>query len=153
MSQTEALRERLVGKEYYFVSVEPAPVAGPFPQRAADSMSLSLSSASAGGGYNVRSPINSGRGGSFTLATDGDKTTITFGGAAWTERGLGRVSGDDANGTLKRRMEEAEAFLQARLSKEAGAYELELRGSASGHEQLVLKSQSDGAELIFAPRD
>jgi hypothetical protein len=151
MSQTEALRERLVGKEYYFVSVEPAPVAGPFPQRAADSMSLSL--ASAGGGYNVRSPINSGRGGSFTLATDGDKTTITFGGAAWTERGLGRVSGDDANGTLKRRMEEAEALLQARLSKAAGPYELELRGSESGHEQLVLKSQSDGAELIFAPRD
>ncbi|ELR11177.1 uncharacterized protein ACA1_388670 [Acanthamoeba castellanii str. Neff] len=144
MSQTEALRERL-GNEYYFVSVEPAPVAGPFPQRAADSMSLSLT---AGGGYSVRSPINSGSGGSFTLATDGDKTTITFGGAAWTERGLGRVSGDDANGTLKRRMEEAEDFLQARLSKAAGPYELELRDT-----QLVLKSQSDGAVLIFAPRD
>jgi hypothetical protein len=137
--------EELAG-EYRFESVVPEPLDGPFPPQATTKMGITLSQK---GGMAVQSPINHGQGGSFVLAGEG--TTITFSGASWTERGLGRVDGDDANGTLRKRMNEAEDFLQQRLSGSAGPYRLTVarRGGSEGKRELVLESQNDGTKLTF----
>lgn len=145
MNDLEALRERLAGLKFGFVSVEPAPAAGPFPPRAVADMGIKLTRA---GDLTVLSTINSG-GGSYTLASAaGDKTTISFHDCCWEECALESVEGDDANRTLVKRMEEAEEFLQARFSAAAGPYELVLRDAGSRRE-LVLTSQKDGAVLTF----
>lgn len=145
MNDLEALRERLAGLKFSFVSVEPAPVGGPFPPRVVADMGIELTRA---GDLSVRSTVNSG-GGSYTLASAAaEKTTISFHGGCWEECALEGVEGDDANGTLAQRMEEAEDFLQTRFSAAAGPYELVLRDAGSRRE-LVLSSQKDGAVLTF----
>jgi hypothetical protein len=65
--------------------------------------------------------------------------------------GLGRVDGDDANGTIERRMNEAEDFLQQRLSESAGPYRLTItrRGGSEGKRELVLDNLNDGTKLTF----
>jgi hypothetical protein len=139
--------EELAG-EYRFESVVPEPLDGPFPPQATTEMGITLSQ---DGSMTVQSPINSGDG-SFVLSGEGTTTTtITFSGESWTECALDGVDGDDANGTLERRMNEAEDLLQQRLSGSAGAYRLTItrRGGSQGKRELVLESQNDGTKLTF----
>jgi hypothetical protein len=137
--------EELAGK-YRFESVVPVPLDGPFPPQATAEMGITLGQK---GGMTVHSPINNGQGCSFVLSGEG--TIITFGGGFWTEMGLGRVDGDDANGTIERRMNEAEDLLQQRLSESAGPYRLTVtrRGGSEGKRELVLDNLNDGTKLTF----
>lgn len=132
------MNKTLAGKTFYLCSVRPKPSSGPFPLQALASTLLSFAKEEArvmfGG------PINHGDA-SFEISHDG--ALITFSDGGWTERGLGRVGGDDEQGTMRRRFNEAEDLLR---DFSHGSFGLVVSDDANA---LTLKGTKTGRELTF----